>query len=31
MNQLVKLKELLDSGVLTQDEFDKEKQRLLGG
>lgn len=31
MNQLVKLKELLDSGVLTQEEFDKEKQRLLGG
>ncbi|GAB3308012.1 hypothetical protein GCM10027451_16610 [Geodermatophilus aquaeductus] len=26
---LVKLKELLDSGVLTQAEFDAEKQRVL--
>jgi len=27
---LVKLKELLDAGVLTQTEFDSEKQKILG-
>jgi hypothetical protein len=27
---LMKLKQLLDSGVLTQAEFDAEKQRVLG-
>jgi hypothetical protein len=30
VDQLMKLKELLDSGVLTQAEFDTEKQRILG-
>jgi hypothetical protein len=28
---LSKLKELLDAGVLSQDEFDAEKQRILRG
>jgi hypothetical protein len=28
---LMKLKELLDAGVLTQAEFDAEKQKILGG
>jgi len=27
---LMKLKELLDAGVLTQDEFDAQKQKILG-
>jgi len=27
---LMKLKELLDAGVLTQDEFDAQKQKVLG-
>ena len=29
--ELVKLKELLDAGVLTQAEFDAQKQKLLAG
>ena len=29
MEQLTKLKELLDSGVLTQAEFDAQKQKIL--
>ncbi len=29
MEQLAKLKELLDSGALTQAEFDAEKQKIL--
>ena len=29
MNELTKLKGLLDSGVLTQDEFDAQKQKIL--
>ena len=29
-DELFKLKELLDSGVLTQEEFDKEKEKILG-
>ena len=28
-DELIKLKELLDSGVLTQEEFDIEKEKLL--
>jgi hypothetical protein len=28
--ELVKLKELLDAGVLTQGEFDAQKQKILG-
>lgn len=28
-DQLIKLKELLDAGILTQDEFDNEKKKLL--
>ena len=28
--ELVKLKELLDAGVLTQAEFDAQKQKILG-
>ena len=31
MEELTKLKELLDSGVLTQAEFDAQKQKLLNG
>ncbi len=31
MEQLTKLKELLDSGVLTQAEFDAQKQKILQG
>ena len=27
--ELTKLKELLDTGVLTQDEFDAQKQKIL--
>ena len=27
---LMKLKELLDAGVLTQEEFDAQKQKILG-
>lgn len=27
--QLAKIKELLDNGILTQDEFDQEKQKIL--
>jgi hypothetical protein len=27
---LLKLKELLDAGAITQDEFDAEKQKILG-
>jgi hypothetical protein len=29
MDELTKLKGLLDSGVLTQDEFDAQKQKIL--
>ena len=29
--ELMKLKELLDAGVLTQAEFDAQKQKVLGG
>jgi membrane protease subunit (stomatin/prohibitin family) len=29
MNELTKLKGLLDSGVLTQEEFDAQKQKIL--
>jgi hypothetical protein len=29
--QLTKLKELLDSGILTQEEFDAEKAKVLAG
>ena len=29
-DELLKFKQLLDSGVITQDEFDKKKQSLLG-
>jgi Short C-terminal domain len=28
--ELMKLKELLDAGVLTQEEFDAQKQKILG-
>jgi hypothetical protein len=28
--ELMKLKELLDAGVLTQEEFDAQKQKVLG-
>lgn len=28
-DQLAKIKELLDDGILTQDEFDQEKQKIL--
>lgn len=31
MEMLVRLKELLDSGVLTQEEFDEEKRKILNG
>jgi hypothetical protein len=31
MDQLTKLKGLLDSGALTQDEFDAQKQKILQG
>jgi membrane protease subunit (stomatin/prohibitin family) len=31
MEELTKLKGLLDSGVLTQDEFDAQKQKILQG
>ena len=30
MGELTQLKELLDSGVLTQDEFDAQKAKILG-
>ncbi len=30
MDQLFKLKELLDAGILTQEEFDAKKQQILG-
>ena len=30
MNDLIKLKSLLDSGVITQEEFDAKKKQLLG-
>ncbi len=30
-DELAKLKSLLDSGVLTQDEFDAAKQRIIAG
>lgn len=30
-DELIKLKQLLDMGVLTQDEFDRQKQKLLNG
>jgi hypothetical protein len=30
VEQLKSLKELLDSGILTQEEFDTEKQKILG-
>jgi len=29
MEELTKLKGLLDAGVLTQDEFDTQKQKIL--
>lgn len=29
-DELIKYKELLDAGVLSQEEFDKKKQQLLG-
>jgi hypothetical protein len=29
MDELTKLKGLLDAGVLTQDEFDAQKQKIL--
>jgi hypothetical protein len=29
-SELIKLKELLDAGVLTQTEFDAQKQKILG-
>lgn len=29
-DQLIKLKELLDQGILTPDEFEKEKKKILG-
>jgi hypothetical protein len=29
--ELMKLKELLDAGVLTQAEFDEQKQKILAG
>ncbi len=28
-DQLAKIKELLDNGILSQDEFDLEKQKIL--
>ena len=31
MDELTKLKDLLDQGVLTQAEFDAQKQKLLNG
>ena len=31
MDELTKLKGLLDSGALTQDEFDAQKQKILQG
>jgi membrane protease subunit (stomatin/prohibitin family) len=31
VTQLTKLKELLDSGVLTQAEFEAQKQKILAG
>jgi membrane protease subunit (stomatin/prohibitin family) len=31
VTQLTKLKELLDGGVLTQAEFDAQKQKILAG
>ena len=31
MDELTKLKGLLDSGTLTQDEFDAQKQKILQG
>jgi membrane protease subunit (stomatin/prohibitin family) len=31
VTQLTKLKELLDAGVLTQAEFDAQKQKILAG
>jgi Short C-terminal domain len=31
MEELTKLKGLLDTGVLTQDEFDAQKQKILQG
>lgn len=30
VNELLKYKDLLDSGILTQDEFDQKKKQLLG-
>jgi hypothetical protein len=30
MGDLMKLKELLDAGALTQAEFDAQKQKILG-
>ena len=30
MSRLTQLKDLLDSGALTQEEFDAEKQKILG-
>ena len=28
-NNLIKLKELLDAGIITKEEFDKEKEKIL--
>lgn len=28
--QLIQLKDLLDKGILTQEEFDREKAKILG-
>jgi predicted Zn-dependent peptidase len=29
-DEIIKFKQLLDAGVITQDEFDAKKQQLLG-
>ncbi|WP_249727816.1 SHOCT domain-containing protein, partial [Bacillus paralicheniformis] len=29
-DELIKLKELMDAGILTQEEFDRKKKQLLG-
>jgi hypothetical protein len=30
-DRLIKLKKLLDEGVLTKEEFDREREKILGG